>query len=160
MHLRSLVTETGARIPCSERLRCIRSPGEAYPYHAQPEKRHQHVLQTSKPHSHVKLDSSVFMHAQCSIFLIIIALVHGLWARSRMRAIIFFISSVRDDVSKPVSLMQRVFMLPFHVIYLTGILLMQYCQKVLILQMRMLSIPGNLRFQLDIQLQDLEQKSK
>lgn len=49
-------------------------------------------------------------------------------------------------------------MLLYHVISLTGVFaLMQHRQKVLILQMRMLSIPGNFSALLEIGLQDLEQ---
>ncbi len=68
-----------------------------------------------------------------------------------MHAIIVFINSMCNDVSKSVSLMQIFFMLLYHVISLTGVFaVMQHRQKVLILQMRML---------LEIGLQDLEQKS-
>lgn len=58
-------------------------------------------------------------------FLIVIALVYDLWARSWMCAVVIFINWKCDDVSEPVSLMQRFFML----VSLTGIFaVMQHSQ--------------------------------
>ncbi len=61
-----------------------------------------------------------------------------------MHAIIIFINSMCDDVSKSVSLKQIIVMLLCPVISLTGVFaVMQHRQKVLILQTRMLSITGH-----------------